>query len=159
MEKIKGNRLNQVYFKMDKNLDEIVDRCADIIHDARKEIYVMIDNPLPDFITYENNSLITALQEKIYEVPVKILARRHSNDREELRQFFPDLLDIRYLFDEQLDVEKLGEKAGTLQHDYFLIGDKNIFLGKPGYNEGVFTYNAPHLTELDQYLRNYPTPF
>ena len=147
MKQIEGNKLDQVYLKLSENSDEIVDRCTEITSNATNEIYLMVDNPLPHFVTHKENRIINTLNSKLYEAPVKILIRQNDNENKNLR-FFHDSFNIQYLSEKQLDIENLGERAGTLQHDYFLIGDKNIFWGKPGFNEGVFTYEAPHLTEL-----------
>ena len=147
---MQGYKLDQVYLKMDEHLDEIVIRCSEIIRNAKKEIYVMIDNPLPEFVKHKGNFLISELKSKIPDVQVKLLARRHDLDYEELKQFFPDPQVIHYFPKEQLN-----GKSDSLRYDYFLIGDKNIFWGKPGFNEGIFTYNAPVLVEeVEKELNN-----
>lgn len=144
IEWITGPALNQRHLRLDKDLDEIVRRCLDIADFTKKEAYLMIDDPLPQFLIHDNYALINKLKYKP-SYPKKLFIRKDSNGSEEINLRFREIENLSFY---NLPKNELKNKNGALQSDYFLIGDNNIFWGKPGFNEGCFTYNAPLLVKM-----------
>jgi len=138
--------LNQVCFRLDRNIDDIVKRCCDIINIAEKEIYVLTDNCTPAIFKELKGTLrdkANYMDAGPNKKPIKIFVRRDAGD-DELGPIFSGVNNVDFRT-YQKDV--LKDLKPSMQHDYFVIADDHVFWGKPGYNEGCFTYDAPLLVK------------
>lgn len=119
------------------SLDEISQKCKDIISKAEEEIYIIVDNCIPAFFKHKN-IIVDAIKERSSVTPITILARR-DGAQEQLSSLFNGYKDKITIH----EISKKKIKNGSYQNDYFIIADrKNIFLGKPSFQEACFIYDA-----------------
>ena len=136
---IKGSALDTKRLWLDKQLDEVVESCCNIIYRARKEIYLLVDNPVPEFLRHDNNRVVDIMRACSSIVPTKIIVRKENEGDGELEKLFSEYPSVE--ISGHLKSEFLG-CSESFQNKYILIGDNNIFFGNPLYREGRFFYNT-----------------
>ena len=130
---INGPTLDTKRLRLDKQLPEVVESCCNLIYRARKEIYLLVDNPVPAFLKYDDYKIVDVMRACSSIVPTKIVVRKNNAKDSELENLFKGYSSVKrsgYLKNELLEHSK------SLQKKYILVGDNNIFLGNLLYKEG-----------------------
>ena len=136
---IHGPTLDTKRLWLDTQLDEVVENCCNILYRAKKEIYLLVDSPVPEFLKYRDYKVVDMMCARSSIVPTKIVVRKNDENDSELENLFkgyPSVKIFGHLKNEFLQRNK------SLQKDYVLIGDDDILFGDPLGRTGRFFYHT-----------------